>query len=139
MNHLLPMVSESARPWTDEEAETAARMYAHRWNGYGARKSAIVAIAKALNRSDESVASRLRHCGETFRRPREVLRVHKDNPRPHRRQNKTQNHPVATPRKGEIPDDVLVDRDYRALLDHETLTAAFCGDPLPGYSARDRR
>jgi hypothetical protein len=35
----------------------------------------------------------------------------------------------------DIPRDVLIDRDMRALLDHPTFTAAHCGDPKPGYSA----
>jgi hypothetical protein len=36
-------------------------------------------------------------------------------------------------------DRTLAERDARAKLEHHTLTAAFCGDPLPGYSALDRR
>jgi hypothetical protein len=38
----------------------------------------------------------------------------------------------------QIPRDVLIDRDMRALLDHPTFTAAHCGDPKPGYSALDQ-
>lgn len=38
-----------------------------------------------------------------------------------------------------IPDGVLIDRDRRAQLEHESLTAALLGDPLPGRSALDRR
>ena len=33
----------------------------------------------------------------------------------------------------------LNERDRRALLRPRSLTAAICGDPLPGYSALDRR
>lgn len=35
--------------------------------------------------------------------------------------------------------DALADRDYRATLVPESLTSALMGDPLRGYSARDRR
>lgn len=38
-----------------------------------------------------------------------------------------------------IPDSVLVDRDRRYHLAPRNLTAAFFGDPLPGYSAAERR
>lgn len=37
-----------------------------------------------------------------------------------------------------VPQDVLADRDRRLTLSHRSLTAAFCGDPLPGQSALDR-
>jgi hypothetical protein len=38
-----------------------------------------------------------------------------------------------------IPQEVLADRDYRADLPPRSLSAAFFGDPLPGYSALERR
>lgn len=38
-----------------------------------------------------------------------------------------------------IPDFVLAERDRRLLLRPRDLTAAFAGDPLPGFSALDRR
>jgi len=140
MKRLLQLIPERLRPWTEEEIEIAARRYAHRWNGYGARLAAIRRIAEELGRTDESVASRLRHCGETFRRPRsEHAQSEENHPGRHRRPDDPKNHQVATPRNAHIPDDVLADRDRRARLDHETFTAAFFGDPLPGYSARDRR
>lgn len=39
----------------------------------------------------------------------------------------------------EIPDEVLVDRDRRRDLTHQSITSALAGDPLPGMSALDRR
>jgi hypothetical protein len=39
----------------------------------------------------------------------------------------------------EIPPEVDVDRDRSARLWHHDLTSALCGDPLPGYSALERR
>lgn len=38
-----------------------------------------------------------------------------------------------------VPEDRLADRDRRATLEPRDLTASFFGDPLPGYSALDRR
>lgn len=38
-----------------------------------------------------------------------------------------------------ITEAALADRDRRQTLGPRDLTAAFCGDPLPGYSALDRR
>jgi hypothetical protein len=38
-----------------------------------------------------------------------------------------------------VPADVLREAAYRRRLSRSTLTAEFCGDPLPGYSALDRR
>jgi hypothetical protein len=39
----------------------------------------------------------------------------------------------------EPPPEVLADRDARASLLPASPTQALCGDPLPGYSALDRR
>jgi hypothetical protein len=38
-----------------------------------------------------------------------------------------------------IPPEVLADRDRRRDLQPQDYTAEFFGDPLPGYSALDRR
>lgn len=38
-----------------------------------------------------------------------------------------------------VPDEVVAERDARKRLQPRDLTAAFFGDPLPGYSALDRR
>jgi len=37
-----------------------------------------------------------------------------------------------------IPADVLAERTRRIELSHASVTAALCGDPLPGYSALDK-
>ena len=41
--------------------------------------------------------------------------------------------------KVEIPIPVQEDRDYRARLQPRDLTAFICHDPLPGYSALERK
>lgn len=38
-----------------------------------------------------------------------------------------------------VPDRVLADAERRRSLNRPTITAQFFGDPLPGYSALDRR
>lgn len=49
--------------------------------------------------------------------------------------------PNTVPQAGQIKvcSDVLEERNARALLEPRDLTAAFFGDPLPGYSALERR
>lgn len=39
----------------------------------------------------------------------------------------------------DIPPEVLADRDRRLSLAPRSLVARVCGDPLPGYSALERR
>jgi hypothetical protein len=118
----------TCRPWTDEEIVTAAEMYAARGEGVS-RVRLVNAIATRLRRSMWSIESRVSQLGPTFRRT---------NASPRRRRTNTETHHIAAnPR--DVPDDVLAERDRRALLEHDTVTAAFCGDPLPGYSARERR
>jgi hypothetical protein len=43
------------------------------------------------------------------------------------------------PKRLDIPLDVLDDRAHRGTLEPRDLTAAHCGDPLPGYSALERK
>jgi hypothetical protein len=38
-----------------------------------------------------------------------------------------------------VPDEVRAEHAHRAALAPRDLTAAICGDPLPGYSALDKR
>lgn len=38
-----------------------------------------------------------------------------------------------------IPDEAIAERDHRMTLEQQSLTALLMGDPLPGYSALDRR
>lgn len=38
----------------------------------------------------------------------------------------------------DVPQPVLADREHRSWLEPRDLTAAFMGDPLPGYSALER-
>lgn len=38
-----------------------------------------------------------------------------------------------------VPREILAERDRRVGLQHRDLTAAFFGDPLPGFSALERQ
>lgn len=38
-----------------------------------------------------------------------------------------------------LSEKALAERAARQRLEHQSLTAAFCGDPLPGYSALDQK
>lgn len=38
----------------------------------------------------------------------------------------------------DVPRNAIEEREHRLLLEPRDLTAAFCGDPLPGYSALER-
>ncbi len=40
--------------------------------------------------------------------------------------------------RADPPDFVLAERERRQLLEHQSITAAFCGDPPPGYFSKDR-
>ncbi len=43
------------------------------------------------------------------------------------------------PLVSQIPDEVYDERKKRSCLYRTTLTSEICGDPLPGYSAADRK
>ncbi len=43
------------------------------------------------------------------------------------------------PLVSQIPDAVYADRRRRSTLSRQTIISEICGDPLPGYSAADRK
>lgn len=105
-------------PWTMEDADRAAKL----WQQLGAisYSEKFRCIARVMGRTYGSISGRHTQFGERFRRDgdgnlryREAI----DRPSP----------------------AMLADRDRRASLQRPTLTAEFFGDPLPGYSALDRR
>ena len=105
------------RGWSQREIELAAQIFG---DSIGLRNSQIMrAIAAKLRRSMGSVESRFGLFGPSFVNPR-------GNVRPE------------TSHQGSlaIPESVLADR--RMGLQHQSYTAAFCGDPLPGQSEWDR-
>lgn len=115
--------------WTDDDVATLRRMYIE-------GKSRID-IALDLDRSPASVKSRLQLEPWT---PEEMdLRAQASRER--RRKPEAGNR-VQLERLSSDPRpamDTIAERDYRAGLMPRDLTAAICGDPLPGYSALERR
>ena len=103
--------------WTDQESSRAVHLY---WKG-----KTHPEIAADIGRTASSIASHLESI-DWGRAPRGFIgqeRVIK----------------MADTSGPPISEWQQRDRDRRAALSHPTYTAAFFGDPLPGYSALDRR
>lgn len=126
------------KPWSQEDMATAYEMNR---NGYSQQR-----IGDALGRSKSSVQSYLQRKIDPARFA--VLQgLNKE-------RRKTQQEKAAIRRQkyadrrlhgATAPVDhyadaaALAERDRRKQLEHSTYTARFMGDPLPGYSARDRK
>jgi len=126
----------SGQPWTMEECRTAAKLWRE---AAGAPEDRYTAIGKALDRTYYSVRARYNAFGSNF--AGENKRPYHGHPSghfvEHRRRVIVDGEAVTVERR--VPDEVLAERDRRQALEPINLTAAFCGDPLPGYSALDRR
>jgi hypothetical protein len=59
--------------------------------------------------------------------------------RAHREKNRVPQAPHRVVAPIITPQHVWAEAEHRRRLSRRTLTAEFCGDPLPGYSALDRR
>ena len=119
----------TSKVWTEQEAKRAAAIYRTTpgRRGYGHQKNAVHFIARELKRSKESVLHRLRKHGETF----EGL--------DRRRKRQKNELPYRMITQVYVPPQTLADRERRYSLEHSTIIASICGDPLPGYSALDRK
>lgn len=73
-----------------------------------------------------------KHFGVSYDSCRSKLRHDRERSAGYRNATETQ-------RVFEIPDEVWADRDRRLGLTPRDLSATLCGDPLPGYSALERR
>jgi len=121
------------RGWNIEECQFAARAYAERSNDYTAGlQSCFYIIARKIGRSEQGVRRRFDKFGPNF--GEEHVRNWSHRKLSHARLIQNQ-----VGRDPEIPEHVLAERDRRLDLERTTVTAIFCGDPLPGYSALDRR
>jgi hypothetical protein len=118
-------------PWTDAECQLAARLLRTTTNRIGRLHHVYDLIMDATGRSKDSVRNRLREYGPTFQGEPTARRAWR------KRLPNTPN-PYVMARLS-IPQHVLDERERRRELEHTSVTAAFCGDPLPGYSALDRR
>lgn len=112
------------RRWTPQEIETAARLYAANVKIFG-REHTMEMIAREIGRTPTSVNCRLSVRGRTFDAT-----------------SRRSFHVASVGSAGSIlvvPDRVIAERDRARDLEPRDLTAALCGDPLPGRSALDRR
>jgi hypothetical protein len=127
----IPATKEGLNRWTPDQVETALSMKA---DGHDVKE-----IAERLGRSVKAVQGKFKYIalneGQREER-RQALR---------RRRiasgiQSTRLHPNGQTTKAERPsDNVLSERARRSAIMPRDLTAAFFGDPLPGYSALDRR
>ncbi len=108
------------KKWSKQDIQKAAHVYR---TAKGPRKAACQRVADAIGRTWQAVSKRLTDRGTSF---------DGDSRRAHRRA--MDGHSWVAPTEAAIRE-----RDYRADLVHDSLTAAYCGDPKPGYSALDRR
>ncbi len=121
-----------SRPWTEEEKRIALSMrYTSGWRhlrGKYARRR----IAKRLGRTEASVEGFLAyHRMDELQKQARAEREHR-----YKLIRRGIDPETVAPR---IDKDAETDRSRRAKLAPRDLSAAFCGDPLPGYSALERR
>ena len=104
------------RSTTEEETRQMLAMYRS-----GLR---IIDIVRATGHDRMAVRHALGRPGETS-----YVRI----------RTKTGENPAEPIRAVEIPIEVIAERERRLALQPRDLSAALCGDPLPGYSALERR
>ena len=117
--------------WTDEECAIAAAIYRARGAEKGGYSQAIREISRTLKRTQNAVWARLGARGPLFTAPARKYAL--------RKKTGLGNHMVDTALFLRVPEQILAERDHRLALEHDSLTAALCGDPKPGYSALHRR
>lgn len=129
------------RLWDKEECARAAQLLKAAIAAGNGRQRACILVGKALGRSLNGVSNRLTNYGPTFNDA--SFHAHR---MPHKRKrvwsaerNSVPNGASIAPTSHlAVPQAVIAERDYRQALEHPTITAAFFGDPKPGYSALDR-
>jgi len=117
-------MAETWTAWTEMDCDTAARIMEMHQNCE--KRDAYRAISNQLNRTYWAVRTKYLNFGPTFKGA------------PRRRLNRKTPINLVDLRL-QIPEAVLIDRARRMSLEHTSITASFFGDPLPGYSALDRR
>lgn len=128
-NWHIPSQRRPTNPWTPEEWERAKQLMAE---GAGYDK-----IAERLGRSRKAVKSKFQ---EMNRSPKQ-----KEAKLEYQRRKRSEGKGVGREAAGirdqhEMPcAEIFIERNRRLSLAPKSLTAAFFGDPLPGYSALDRR
>lgn len=118
--------------WTIAECDAAAEIFAQYHAGL-TKEGACRLIGQRINRTYWGVRSRFIDYGPTFKGKRRGLSAPRVAPRT---AGSTFNIVEA---RIVVPPEVLADRHRRINLEHATIGAFLCGDPLPGYSALDRK
>lgn len=114
------------RLWTEQEDETILALRA------SGLKNEAVAIE--VNRTHEGVANRFRWLKLSKEERAEYRREKSATRRSRAKVGK-----ICSAVKLTYPPQVFEDRNKRYAIAPRDLTASFCGDPLPGHSALDRR
>lgn len=122
--------------WSKDECTKAARVMAECIAARMKRNESFRAVSTAIGRSVNAVS--MRFYGDGFvhvERKRNFVRKKAGRPR-----GPASPRVVPSAQIFRVPAEVLADRDAReAARDRRDQTAAFCGDPPPGFSALDRR
>lgn len=116
-----------AIPWTDAELN---RLGVMRTSGCGPQE-----IAETLGRTLKGVKAKINYLNLSP----EMKQKRNEAERTRLRRGIRVRQPDGTLPRAPICAVVLADRDLRCNARPRDLTAALCGDPLPGYSALERR
>lgn len=114
------------RKWTDEEVAALLKLKTN--------SMPLRTLALRLGRTTTSITEKLRLINMTQhdrQKRRDRINMHR-----YGRYAMKTHHIVAAPRPAP---DALAERDIRLSIAPRDLTAVLLGDPLPGYSALDRR
>ena len=117
--------SRRTKLWTEEECDRAAEIMRGSFN----RSRTMSLVAQTLDRTYRSVQARFAAYGSAFKRLDRIKPKCDANGAPLEEDGVFKIH---------IPPEVLAEKAVRIELEHASVTAALCGDPLPGYSALDR-
>jgi hypothetical protein len=127
-----PAHREPANPWTAEEWDRADKL-----RNDGADWSRI---AELLGRSHKAVKAKFQLMNFTPEQ-REAKREYQRRKRDEKKKyEKSGRQAAGLQNARELPcAEIFIERDRRLALPARDLTAAFCGDPKPGFSALDKR
>ena len=129
-NWHIPATPAPPRPWTDEEWTRAKAMMADGY-GYGDIGARIGRTSRAVKAKfqKKNLTPAQRNARAEYQRRKRAEDVS-------RRQ--IEGLTFVRAQKNEV-EQVILERNMRASLAPRDMTAAFFGDPLPGYSALDKR
>lgn len=133
MTHFhIPSHKEPANPWSAEEWQRAQELKAS--------GSDYDQIAELLGRSRKAVKAKFQHMHRTPAQQEHRIEYQRRKRDRKREYQKSGRQAAGLDNARELPaGEIFIERNERLALQPRDLTAAFCGDPLPGYSALDKR